>query len=128
MHALDVVYPTVCRLFRLVAWAARSDAAKEIRDSRASTRGRGSSQAGSSYPLPAGGPDRALLAALAGLLPRARWAIFGVQPATILGWHRRLVTRSGPIRTGASDLVFGTYATPAMASLMLGSGVATFSG
>ena len=37
--------------------------------------------------------DRALLATLGGLLPRARWRAFVVQPATILAWHRRLVAR-----------------------------------
>jgi hypothetical protein len=37
--------------------------------------------------------DRALLAALSRLLPRARWSLFLVQPATLLRWHRRLVRR-----------------------------------
>ena len=37
--------------------------------------------------------DRALLAALGALLPRARWRAFVVQPATILAWNRRLVAR-----------------------------------
>src|ERR1019366_5912707 len=37
--------------------------------------------------------DRAFLAALSRLLPRARWAAFGVTPATLLAWHRRMVAR-----------------------------------
>jgi putative transposase len=37
--------------------------------------------------------DRALLAALSQALPRRRWSILLVTPATILRWHRRLVTR-----------------------------------
>ncbi len=38
--------------------------------------------------------DRVWLAALFRLLPRRRWAeIFPVTPATILAWHRRLVSR-----------------------------------
>ncbi len=37
--------------------------------------------------------DRALLAALGRLLPRRRWSVFVVRPATLLGWHRRMVSR-----------------------------------
>ena len=37
--------------------------------------------------------DRALLAALSGVLPRARWRAFVAQPATVLASHRRLVAR-----------------------------------
>jgi putative transposase len=37
--------------------------------------------------------DRALLAALSRLPPRSRWGAFDVTPATLLGWHRRLVVR-----------------------------------
>jgi transposase InsO family protein len=37
--------------------------------------------------------DRAVLALLARLLPRARWLAFVVTPATILRWHRELVRR-----------------------------------
>jgi hypothetical protein len=38
--------------------------------------------------------DRALLAALSGVLPRARWAgAFAVRPETLLRWHRRMVKR-----------------------------------
>jgi putative transposase len=37
--------------------------------------------------------DRMLLAALAKLLPRERWAAFLVAPSTLLRWHRELITR-----------------------------------
>jgi putative transposase len=37
--------------------------------------------------------DRALLAALSRILPRARWSTFFVRPETLLAWHRRLVAR-----------------------------------
>ncbi len=38
--------------------------------------------------------DRLWLAALSRLIPRRRWAeVFAVTPATLLAWHRRLVTR-----------------------------------
>ena len=37
--------------------------------------------------------DRVLLAALSRMLPRARWGAFMVTPATLLRWHRDLVTR-----------------------------------
>jgi putative transposase len=46
------------------------------------------------YPRPHLQPtDRALLAALSRLLPRARWSVFLVRPETLLRWHRRLVAR-----------------------------------
>src|ERR1044071_6257779 len=37
--------------------------------------------------------DRMLLAALAKLLPRMRWAVFMVTPSTLLRWHRELIAR-----------------------------------
>jgi putative transposase len=37
--------------------------------------------------------DRALLASLARLLPRHRWSVFLVTPATLMRWHRHLVAR-----------------------------------
>jgi putative transposase len=37
--------------------------------------------------------DRMVLATLARLLPRGRWPVFLVTPATLLRWHRELVFR-----------------------------------
>jgi putative transposase len=37
--------------------------------------------------------DRAFLATLSRLLPRAAWTSFSVQPETLLRWHKRLVAR-----------------------------------
>lgn len=37
--------------------------------------------------------DRALVALLAGLVPREHWRSFLVTPETILGWHRSLVRK-----------------------------------
>jgi hypothetical protein len=37
--------------------------------------------------------DRLLLATLSRLLPRERWPVFLVTPATLLRWHRELVRR-----------------------------------
>jgi hypothetical protein len=34
-----------------------------------------------------------VLAAFSRLLPRSRWPIFFVTPATLLRWHRRLIAR-----------------------------------
>ena len=37
--------------------------------------------------------DRVVLAALSRLLPRSRWPIFFVTPATLQRWHRQLIAR-----------------------------------
>ena len=43
--------------------------------------------------------DRLWLAALSRLIPRHRWAeVFAVASATLLAWHRRLVTVNGTTR------------------------------
>ncbi len=42
--------------------------------------------------------DRVWLAALSRFVPRRRWTgVSSVTPATILAWHRRLVTRNSPL-------------------------------
>jgi putative transposase len=57
--------------------------------------------------------DRALIAALAKLVPRQRWAAFLVTPETILRWHRALVRRRwtyphhGPGRPPLPDETIG---------------------
>jgi hypothetical protein len=43
--------------------------------------------------------DRVVFAALSRLLPRARWSVFFVTPATLLRWHRQLLAGTGPTRT-----------------------------
>lgn len=45
-------------------------------------------------------PDRMLLAACSRLLPRARWGAFFVTPATLLRWHRELVTNKWTYPSG----------------------------
>jgi putative transposase len=37
--------------------------------------------------------DRLVLASLSRVLPRRRWAVFLVTPATLLRWHRELIAR-----------------------------------
>ena len=47
--------------------------------------------------------DRLWLAALSKLVPRRRWSeVFAVTPATLLAWHRRLVTRKWDYTSAAS--------------------------
>jgi hypothetical protein len=49
--------------------------------------------------LDLGPADRAVLAGVSRLLPRARWAAFFVAPATRLGWHRNVMTRRWTYRS-----------------------------
>jgi Homeodomain-like domain len=84
-----LAYLTLCRSTQLLALLARGDAAKELeilvlRHQLAVLRRQ--------TPRPKLQPaDRALLAAVGRILPRARWSCFLVKPETLLRWHRRLI-------------------------------------
>lgn len=86
-----LVYLGLRRLLDLVALVTRSESANQVellvlRHEIVVLR----RQIGRPAYQPA---DRALLAVFSRLLPRARWGAFGVTPATLLTWHRRLVAR-----------------------------------
>ena len=84
-----LAYLTLCRSIQLLVLLARGDAANDLeilvlRHQLAVLRRQ--------TPRPRLEPtDRALLAAVSRVLPRARWSCFFVQPETLLRWHRRLV-------------------------------------
>jgi putative transposase len=84
-----LAYLTLCRSIQLLVLLARGDADKDLeilvlRHQLTVLRRQ--------VPRPKLEPaDRALLAAVSRVLPRARWSCFFVQPDTLLGWHRRLV-------------------------------------
>src|SRR5215218_980324 len=84
-----LAYMTLCRSIQLLMLLARGDAANDLeilvlRHQLAVLRRQ--------TPRPRLEPaDRALLAAVSRVLPRARWSCFFVQPETLLRWHRRLV-------------------------------------
>jgi putative transposase len=89
-----LVYRSLTALLSWLALLARSSASKDaeiltLRHEVAVLR-RGN-------PKPRiGWADRALLAALARILPTALRAHRIVTPGTLLRWHRRMVTRNGP--------------------------------
>jgi putative transposase len=92
MLPLSILYRFVCCLLGLTTVLMRRDLSKDVellvlRHENAVLR----RQVARVLYTPA---DRAWLAALSRLLPRRRWAtIFSVTPATVLAWHRRLVSR-----------------------------------
>jgi len=86
---VKLAYLTLCRCIQLLASLARGNAAKDLeilvlRHQLAVLR----RQTPRLRFEPA---DRALLAAVSRVLPRARWSCFLVKPETLLRWHRRLV-------------------------------------
>jgi len=88
---LSFLWRMLCRLLELVVLRRRSGEEKDIeilvlRHELEVLR----RQVGRVRYQPA---DRAVLAVLARLLPRRRWMVFGVRPATLLRWHRQLVRR-----------------------------------
>jgi hypothetical protein len=85
------VYLALRRSFELVLLCFRSAEAKEVeilvlRHELAVLR----RQRPRSHLQPT---DRALLAALSRVLPRAHWSVFLVRPETLLRWHGRMVRR-----------------------------------
>jgi putative transposase len=88
----SVVYLLTRRMLGCLSLLARREASKDaeflvLRHENAVLR----RQTGRVRYQPA---DRLWLAALSRLIPRHRWgAVFAVTPATLLAWHRRLVTR-----------------------------------
>jgi hypothetical protein len=84
-----LAYLTLCRSIQLLVLLVRGDAAKDLeilvlRHQLTVLR----RQVARPRLEPA---DRALLAAVSRVLPRARWSCFLVKPETLLRWHRRLV-------------------------------------
>ena len=88
--ALSLLYLMLRRVLELLAVMARGDFSKDVeilvlRHEIAVLR----RQVKRPRYRPA---ERAWLSALARLVPRPRWPIFGVTPTTLLRWHRQLVT------------------------------------
>ena len=84
-----LAYLLLCRSFQLLVLLVRGDAAKDLeilvlRHQLTVLR----RQVARPRLEPA---DRALLSAVSGVLPRARWSCFLVKPEMLLRWHRRLV-------------------------------------
>jgi putative transposase len=84
-----LAYLTLCRSVQRLVLLARGDAAKDLeilvlRHQLTVLRRQ--------TPRPRLEPaDRAMLAAISRLFPRARWSCFIVTPQTLLRWHRRMI-------------------------------------
>jgi putative transposase len=85
------VYVALCRLLQLVALLCRSERSKELEI--LVLRHELAFLCRQPRRAPVRPVDRAILAALAGALPRRAWSGLSVRPATILRWHRELVRR-----------------------------------
>jgi hypothetical protein len=84
-----LAYVTLCRFIQLLVLLARGDAAKDL---EILVLGHQLAVLRRQVARPRLEPaDRALLAALSRVLPRAQWSCFFVKPDTLLRWHRRLV-------------------------------------
>jgi putative transposase len=100
-----LAYLLLCQSIQLLALLVRGDAAKDLeilvlRHQLTVLR----RQVARPRLEPA---DRALLAAVSRVLPRARWSCFLVKPETLLRWHRRLVAGAWtylPRQTGRPPL------------------------
>jgi len=88
--ALRLIYMTFTRVLGRMVLLARSDTVKEIEIMV--LRHQLGDQRGAARPR-MNWADRALMAALTRLLPTRRRLGLLVTPATVLSWHRRLVSR-----------------------------------
>jgi transposase len=85
------IYVALCRLLQLVALLCKSERSKELEilllQHELAILRRQPRRA------PVRPVDRAILAAIAGALPRQAWSSLSLSPATVLRWHRQLVRR-----------------------------------